>query len=167
RGMAQAVSGKAMAGEDFEKGERMKDFIIYTDYEKVGIYPSITTAGRDLKDEMNLRVHDKSMGYDFEFMVKLINLGQTTTSGAQKLSLKVEIFGDAFQAFTACKEVFETLIRYSEGSSQWVEPDTLEKLSKDLVAVGWKRKMPEKKEILKRKPSCPTCGHEVKKRILA
>jgi len=139
----------------------MKDFIIYSEYELAGIYSAIGRFA-DLKDELNLRVHDKTS--DFEFMIKLIYMNRRVEGMEERLSLKVEIFSDAFEAFRKCPEVFEILAKHGKQDEEWVKADTLEILAKDLVAVGWRRKVPEKKEIIRRVPSCPTCGHEVKRK---
>lgn len=139
----------------------MKDFIIYSDFEKAGIYSSIGRFA-DMKDELNLRVHDKTS--DFEFMIKLIRMNPALQGVGERLALKMEIFSDALEAFTKCPEVFSILAKHGKQDEEWVKADTLEKLAKDLVEAGWKRKMPAKKDILRHVPSCPTCGHEVKRK---
>lgn len=126
----------------------MKDFIVYSEYEKAGLY---VPAGRvNFRDELNLRV--KTDRFDFEFMVDLIDLGS-------KLGVKVNIHEDAFQAFSECKEVFGILTKYQRSSNEGAPANILETIAKDLEGAGWKRKHPRKSEIKKRRPACPTCGH--------
>lgn len=139
----------------------MKDFIIYSDFEKAGIYSSIGRFA-DMKDELNLRVHDKTS--DFEFMIKLTRMNPVLQGVGERLALKVEVFSDALEAFTKCPEVFQILAKHGKQDEEWVKADTLEKLAVDLVEAGWRRKMPAKKDIIRRIPSCPTCGHEVKQK---
>lgn len=143
----------------------MKDFIIYSDYERAGVYSSIGRFG-DLKDELNLRVHDKTSA--FEILIKLIHMNGDRGGPNERLALKVEVFSDALEIFTKCPEVFQILAKHGvEGSKradEWVKGDTLELLAKDLIAAGWRRKIPAKKEIMRSVPSCPTCGHEVKRK---
>lgn len=143
----------------------MKDFIIYSDFEKAGIYSSIGRFA-DMKDELNLRVHDKTS--DFEFMIKLIRMNPALHGVGERLALKVEIFSDALEAFTKCPEVFQILSKHGmageKRTEEWVNANTLELLAVDLIAAGWRHKVPAKKDIIRRIPSCPTCGHEVKQK---
>lgn len=143
----------------------MRDFIIYSEFERAGIYSSIGRFA-DMKDELNLRIREKNA--DFEFMIKLIHMNNKRGGPNERLALKVEIFSDALEAFTKCPEVFQILAKHGgEGEKlehEWVKGDTLEVLAADLVAAGWKRKVPAKKDIIRAIPSCPTCGHEVKRK---
>lgn len=125
----------------------MKDFIIYSEFFKAGIYPPLV---RDQIDEINFRVHEGERT-DFEFMLKFEKLGQGTT-------LRLEMFDDSFKAFSRCPEVFHLLGSYHDDKKKLPE-DILEKIAVELQELGWKRKAPPPQEVKKRVPVCPTCGH--------
>lgn len=133
----------------------MNDFIVYSEHTKAGIYPEPNR--HEFLDEINLRVKRKDVdGTDFEFMIKLVEL-----SG---LTLKVEVYRDAFKAFKVCPEVFEILARWHvnlhDKSDETLK--NLEGLAKDLEAAGWKRKRPTAAQLASKKKACPTCGHASK-----
>lgn len=132
----------------------MKDFIVYSEHFKAGVYPPLT---RDVNDELNFRVK-KGEHTDFEFMLKFENLG---SHGA----LRLEIFDDAFKAFTQCPELFRVLASYHQDvhAKKDLPEDILEKIAKDLEKIGWTRKVPSPEAIKRCIPVCPTCGHEGKK----
>lgn len=132
----------------------MKEFIVYSEYQKAKVYPP-TSA---FIDEINFRVLREKGGLNFEFNLKLEYLGG-------KPVLKFEAFDDSFKLFTHCAELFKVIAKYHSDlhhNDHGMPLDVLEKISADIQKKGWRRKVPEKMELARPEPVCPTCGHEGK-----
>lgn len=132
----------------------MKEFIVYSEYQKAKVYPPT----KAFIDEINFRVLREKGGLNFEFNLKLEYLGG-------KPVLRFESFDDSFRLFTHCTELFKVIAKYHSDlhhKDDGIPLDVLEKVAADIQKKGWKRKVPEKMELARPEPVCPTCGHKGK-----
>ncbi len=136
-----------------------KEFIVYSEYQKAKVYPPLGSSM--FIDEINFRVLRGKGGLNFEFNLKLEELGG-------KPVLRFEAFDDSFKLFTHCTELFKVIAKYHSDfhhNDAGMPPDVLEKIAVDIQKKGWKRKIPEKRDLERPKPVCPKCGLEGKRSV--
>ena len=100
-------------------------------------------------DEVTLSLGTNGNGFEWEFGIKLIRLGD-------RAAMKVGIFSDAWRAFTEAPEIFKVLREFGADSGKDDEP-RWPRFLLALEAAGWKRVRPEPRKAQESK-ACTVRG---------
>lgn len=121
--------------------------IFYVHSEMVAAHQWVHGNNPDELDEILFSVDGDDEQLVWEGSIRLMRLGQNHTA------MRLEIFDDAWAAFSASPELFQILGRHNKPSGKDSALD-FEAIIQELSGCGWERQRPEKPKV---KP-CRTCG---------